>query len=813
MEVAVENDLKVHLDNLKVLKDEGFITEQEYVRRVGDVREKMGVVEIKRQDALHERVSSTFGKLFSKPEILQGSSTSFLSSITSKLRNNPEKESNEPKEALLPPKRPDAVMDVNDIWEQLSILKNLHAAGFITEQEYHTKAQPHRDFLGLDKENMPILKTEEEKKMYEEAQLKIGNVLSSLESTFSKNDNEDLPKITWIKNKSPNPIFVKVYSGWLGWLRPSKVVVIYPNQDQLVSASTTNAWHEDFHIEIHKEEVVVVEIVQPKAPEKVEVIEKETKLVELEVTIEDEKEEVKEIEAPKQKREVMILDKTKIVDVLEIVISDEEKPLIQPLKTSDLPQQLVIYEKTREAWETEDFYEILQCPRDATPEQLKQSFYRLIRLYHPDKGEADVLKAKRVIQAYTVLSNEEERKKYDALLNNGATRGAIKQFFSKAYWQQAYQDGRLKHIVLQAALITAGIAITVATAGAGIAVALPCAAVGGAMLSIGVGGYKYVSSDECARDGVTLEQYKKIMLTYGSIGAVAGALSFGATSIAIASAPVATGVVTGIVDGAVWGASGAVSDGIYTGQYKELIEEGNAHLIAADVAKGVIMGGVLGGAAGGAVSGLVSASIPVSEVSGEVTGVFQRTAREGVEELTGAAVAFIQGTGRAAGVATRNLIQGMGEKLLLETDSTQYLDEPPPLLDPMEPLVEQPEPLPLPSHNFLVFQDDGLGLYIKMHITYEDEGKEWNLVKKSREVVCLPQTAENIFVMFQVARAPKVYAPIKKWDRKKKDWVVPEQIHEFYYSRPPCRRFIITGSLYFEKISEVQAEDHSPVDD
>eukprot|EP01124_Arcella_intermedia_P011819 TRINITY_DN1819_c0_g2_i1.p3 TRINITY_DN1819_c0_g2~~TRINITY_DN1819_c0_g2_i1.p3 ORF type:complete len:169 (-),score=35.02 TRINITY_DN1819_c0_g2_i1:39-545(-) len=106
-----------------------------------------------------------------------------------------------------------------------------------------------------------------------------------------------------------------------------------------------------------------------------------------------------------------------------------------------------------------------------------------------------------------------------------------------------------------------------------------------------------------------------------------------------------------------------------------------------------------------------------------------------------------------------------------------------------------------------------VGLYIKMHITYEDEGKEWNLVKKSREVVCLPQTAENIFVMFQVARAPKVYAPIKKWDRKKKDWVVPEQIHEFYYSRPPCRRFIITGSLYFEKISEVQAEDHSPVDD
>jgi len=63
-----------------------------------------------------------------------------------------------------------------------------------------------------------------------------------------------------------------------------------------------------------------------------------------------------------------------------------------------------------------DFYQILGVPRNASQDDIKKAYRRLAKMYHPDVTKGDKAfeeKFKEISEAYNVLSDPEQRKKYD----------------------------------------------------------------------------------------------------------------------------------------------------------------------------------------------------------------------------------------------------------------------------------------------------------------------------------------------------------------------------------------------------------------
>ena len=58
------------------------------------------------------------------------------------------------------------------------------------------------------------------------------------------------------------------------------------------------------------------------------------------------------------------------------------------------------------------FYTVLSVEPTATPEQIKEAYYELSKVHHPDKGGGDEseLKFTLISEAYETLSNPEARK-------------------------------------------------------------------------------------------------------------------------------------------------------------------------------------------------------------------------------------------------------------------------------------------------------------------------------------------------------------------------------------------------------------------
>jgi curved DNA-binding protein CbpA len=66
---------------------------------------------------------------------------------------------------------------------------------------------------------------------------------------------------------------------------------------------------------------------------------------------------------------------------------------------------------------TEDFYDLLEVPSDASQDEIKEAYREQVRVYHPDQNDDDRAQAQftAVKTAYDVLGDPVERKAYDRL--------------------------------------------------------------------------------------------------------------------------------------------------------------------------------------------------------------------------------------------------------------------------------------------------------------------------------------------------------------------------------------------------------------
>ncbi|WP_217184910.1 DnaJ C-terminal domain-containing protein [Streptomyces sp. AC495_CC817] len=74
-------------------------------------------------------------------------------------------------------------------------------------------------------------------------------------------------------------------------------------------------------------------------------------------------------------------------------------------------------------WFDKDFYKILGVAKDVSDADLKKTYRKLARKYHPDSNQGDAkaeAKFKEISEAYSVLSDAEQRKEYDEIRAMGS---------------------------------------------------------------------------------------------------------------------------------------------------------------------------------------------------------------------------------------------------------------------------------------------------------------------------------------------------------------------------------------------------------
>ncbi|KAI0565308.1 molecular chaperone DnaJ [Gracilaria domingensis] len=87
---------------------------------------------------------------------------------------------------------------------------------------------------------------------------------------------------------------------------------------------------------------------------------------------------------------------------------------------------LLVATALHSAYAGRDYYDLLGVPRDASTSVIKKSYRQLAKMYHPDKHPGNKKyekKFKDISTAYEVLSDEEQRRRYDQFGEEGLQNG------------------------------------------------------------------------------------------------------------------------------------------------------------------------------------------------------------------------------------------------------------------------------------------------------------------------------------------------------------------------------------------------------
>src|SRR5579875_535355 len=74
-------------------------------------------------------------------------------------------------------------------------------------------------------------------------------------------------------------------------------------------------------------------------------------------------------------------------------------------------------------WFEKDFYKVLGVDRSVSQTDLKKAYRKLARQFHPDSNPGDTAaeaRFKEISEAYSVLSDEEQRTEYDQIRAMGS---------------------------------------------------------------------------------------------------------------------------------------------------------------------------------------------------------------------------------------------------------------------------------------------------------------------------------------------------------------------------------------------------------
>ena len=65
-----------------------------------------------------------------------------------------------------------------------------------------------------------------------------------------------------------------------------------------------------------------------------------------------------------------------------------------------------------------EYYKILGISNNASPKEIKEGFYKLAKVFHPDVSKGSEDKFKEINEAYEILSDENKKRTYDSTLKN-----------------------------------------------------------------------------------------------------------------------------------------------------------------------------------------------------------------------------------------------------------------------------------------------------------------------------------------------------------------------------------------------------------